>query len=161
MRPFITFILLSLASVGHIQCENANYRQIQVNDASDLDRLWENYFYTRDRTYLRAILETISQDPTTMIIGFEYLNRIMIANVESTLTKKVVEPDFSDIIASIGELEKTMPDILSRVSIVTAALWSMESNISQYPQVNEDFKTILQAEPHLNYRKSIQAMLGK
>lgn len=163
MKKLISLILLSVSTLTLSQAhsENAAQTYVYVNDASDLDRLWERYFFHRDQAPIKQILEVINQDPGVMMFAFEYLNRIKIAETLSSLKGRMVEPELDDLRAAMVQYEKVMPDALNKITTVTAAMWSIDANLASYPQVCEDCQAILTSYPELDYRSKIRAILGK
>lgn len=125
-----------------------------------MDLVWQAYFDNPNRAYIQQFLEIINQNDKVMFTSYEYLNRMHNADMLSRLQGKTVEPNLSDLISAIQESEKKEPGFSIRVSIVTAAMWSMDSNVKNHPQVKEDFLYILKSNPNLDYGKKINKMLG-
>ena len=160
MKTLITAALLCIGAFGQLQGANVTLKHIQVKQASDLDRIWKQYFRCRDKAYIQQLLEVVNEDQGVMIIAYEYLNREFNANLRSRQEGKQVPPNVDDLNTLVKEREKEVPGFSKRVGIVAAAIWSLDSNVGQYPQVREDVQAIIKLHPDLDHGKKIKAMLG-
>ena len=101
-----------------------------------------------------------------MFFTYEYLNRLFMADVFSRLQNKTVEPQIDtpqidDLMAQINEIKKKDATFFERFIMISAAMWSLDSNIKQHPQVAEDFNSVLKTNPHLDYGKKIKQILSQ
>ena len=153
--------IIAILCLGSMVQPLLGHQQIQVRNSTDLDRIWQAYFANPDQAYVQQILEIITQDEKTMFLAYEYLNRHVNASFLSNLQKKKVEPNLDDLKKTIGILEKESPGFNDRLSIVTAAMWSLDNNVRNNPQVRADFVAVLKENQHLDYGKKINKTLGR
>jgi len=130
---------------------------LSINDkAVKLDILWSAYFATGESVYLKKLLEYTSHNPYLLLSAFKihYLCRKIQYNQSERkkCRNKVMKKVFEEVSKQYPNHSKKM---IYKLAVVYAALWSLESNRKQDPEIDQKIKQLIQTNPKLDYRQNI------
>ncbi len=157
----ILAIFLAMLIFSHFAYSHSSTQRNYIHyDAKNLDDLWKDYFATKNSNDLLKMIKFINNNNDFILFAsYEMVNRKVLNDIAQAANKK---PPFTfdDIFNSIDKrYPKNKNEIKAHVMTVAAAIWSMQSNQKQYPQVNQAVKKIMQQHPELDYWKRIHRFL--
>lgn len=137
------------------------FNPIKIESHHSIDLLWASYFSTGDKQYIRKILEYINQDEAMLILGFETLNRLMMGNALEAAELNDKENPLNDLKI---EVQKKYPHTykkkLHQASIVASAIWSINANTRQDPEISKKVEKIIATHSKLDFGKKINKAIG-
>jgi len=135
-------------------------KNLPVREPGDLDLIWGSYFATGDSDYIKKIIRVINHDKMALFHGYELINREHNAAFLSELTGKRISPDKGDLNFAINVKRLWKPGYKNRVLVVKSALWSLEANCNQDPEVRRIRDEVIMNNPELDYWKRIDKIIN-
>ena|SRR5688572_15143924 len=134
---------------------------ININDnPANLDQLWKAYDASRDDRYLLKIIQYVNDNDFILIAAYEIVNRQYLCDISTKLGKPSDCLSNDDIIESIKkQYPNNSKQMIHKAVVVSAALWSLESNRHQDKTIDKKIKQIFDKNPDLDYWKKINKVL--